>query len=308
MLLGINKISNEKSISISLCGGLGNQMFQYALGRTLADLNHCQLILDVSSFVEKKHNVTPRNFLLDNYNIRVDDYNYSKQHSSLKLSIFRKIPLFEKISNILIQKNRGYQKDIFSNRVLGKYLHGYWQSHYYFLNNSKNIFLDYQIKKILSAEALKILSIIKSCNSVMLHVRRGDYISSKIASNILHSLSINYYIRAYERSFVTLSKPVFFIFSDDVEWCRQNFDFIKEPIYFIGDNNLIDDCETLELMSHCRHHIIANSTFSWWSAWLADQRYGISQRLILAPSIWLKDIHIEYDELYLKHWNQINDL
>jgi len=119
----------------------------------------------------------------------------------------------------------------------------------------------------------------QQCESVAIHVRRGDYTSNAYSASF-GTLADSYYKTAIERINAGAQQPVFFVFSDDIEWCRNNLQL--HNAIFIEHNKGVDSYKDLVLMSHCRHNIIANSTFSWWGAWLNQN----PQKIIIAPRIW----------------------
>jgi len=121
--------------------------------------------------------------------------------------------------------------------------------------------------------------------SVALHIRRGDYVSLVSAARFHGALPLSYYMAAVARVRECVVEPKFFVFSDDQEWCRDNLQ-LGDSATFVGHNTGSDSWQDLVLMGRCRHHVIANSSFSWWGAWLADQRWGVPQRLVIAPACW----------------------
>ncbi|WP_428026149.1 alpha-1,2-fucosyltransferase [Arcobacter sp.] len=267
-------------IILKLQGGLGNQLFQVALGITLSKTLQKKLTLSLDSFKDDKL----RNFVLDKYKI---EYNIISQDEINKL-----IPYIT-----INEKKFNYHKLPFLDNSQVYYINGYWQSEKYFLNNKdllKNLF---KPKEKLQPKALFYKKLILNSNSISIHVRRGDYISSPVAKRILGNCSLKY----YKNSFLYLKKDLkelkFFIFSDDILWCKKNFKFIKNKVFI--EKTL--DYEELFLMSQCKHNIIANSTFSWWAAWLNENK----NKIIIAPNKWFNDKSMNDKDLIPKEWKKM---
>ncbi|OGM91147.1 hypothetical protein A2999_01225 [Candidatus Wolfebacteria bacterium RIFCSPLOWO2_01_FULL_38_11] len=286
-------------IITKLTGGIGNQMFQYAMARAVAEQNKVDLGIDISWFDRYKNNLTPREYALDDFNI---------SGKLLKTGIFYRI--LSKLSfleNIRPPQRKYYikEKQIFHFdpevfKISGNvYLDGYWQNEKYFKDIEEIIRKEFTLKnpfnKIISGIAEKI----SETNSVSLHIRRGDYVKDKITNQLHGVCSLDYYLNAINRILEKVSKPSFFIFSDDIEWAKNNLK-LNYSTFFISDN-LIKDSEELVLMSKCKHNIIANSSFSWWGAWLNQN----PQKIVIAPKQWFKDSSIKTDDLIPDSWQRI---
>jgi len=294
------QINTVQFVTFFIDGGIGNQMFHYAFGRTVADRRSCELMLDTSELECIRPGVTPRHYSLDAFNVRAFTTSVSN-NNRIKHLLLRLFPRISKNFSIRLESSHGFNYHSACDDT-SKNFRGYWQSHHYFSDNAQRIFQDFTPKKPLSSQASVLLDAIQSTSSVMIHVRRGDYVSSSVASAYHSSLSLEYYMSAYNVICKTVKNPFFFIFSDDIEWCKYALDFIDKPIYFVSSNTLQADWEDLIVMSFCKHHIIANSSFSWWSAWLADQRYGVTGRVVAAPLRWfVKDPINTYDRFPI-HW------
>lgn len=304
MKFNIKKEKPTNSVTFFMNGGLGNQMFQYAFGRTVADRRSCELILNTSELRNYSSGVTPRSYSLASFNIRACTDTKVEYNTRLSFLLAKRFPKISQIFSLRFEPHHSYQESI-SIDDSSNMFYGYWQSHHYFTKNSNRIFKDFTPKKPLSTQASGLVELIKLSNSVMIHVRRGDYISSKLASSFHSSLPLDYYFSAYNTLCKTIENPSFFIFSDDIEWCRENFRFIDRPISFIPSNLLPADWEDLIVMSYCKHHIIANSSFSWWSAWLADQRYGTTERFVFAPLQWFVKDSINPKDRFPNHWRTL---
>lgn len=165
------------------------------------------------------------------------------------------------------------------------YLAGYWQSPRYFLEHESEIREDFTFKQSLSGPNCSLAEKITSTHSVSLHVRRGDYVSNTKSFAKHGVCSLDYYRRAIGRMNKVNSSAVFYIFSDDLEWVRKNLDLTGQCV-FVDHNQNTKSYIDMQLMSLCQHHIIANSSFSWWGAWLNPSPV----KIVLAPRQWFADI------------------
>jgi len=285
-------------------GGLGNQMFQYAAGRCLAHLHKTELKLDLSYLnKDPQNNYTKREYKLDVFNInaQIAVENDLKSFSPLERgkvtrTLMRKLPiLYSKL--IVNESGHAFMKEFYSYPK-NVYLNGFWQSENYFEPVKDILLKEFSLKgKLDSANQLIAQKIIDS-NSVSLHIRRGDYVSDK-ATNAFHGVcSLDYYQRAIKHIQNTVSGINIFVFSDDVTWAKANLK-TDASITFIDFNNHgeID----MYLMSLCKHNIIANSSFSWWAAWL-NQNPG---KMVIAPMQWFADINAVSPDIYPQNWLKI---
>ena len=164
------------------------------------------------------------------------------------------------------------------------YLDGNWQSEKYFGKHADVIKKDLRILTSPSPENKKWGEFISQNNCVCLHVRRGDYVTDSIAKQHVGTCSIDYYNRAIEYVADRVNDPVFIVFSDDIPWARAHIP-ICSPVYYMTHNNGDTDYEDLRLMSLCNHFITANSSFSWWGAWLGDYE----DKIVVCPERWYND-------------------
>ena len=256
-------------ISVYINCGLCNQMFQYAAARALSLRLNTELYLELSWYSEKTFE---RRYELDKYNI---------VHSE-------KIP--EK-SFHLVQENDG---KIFEPRVISlpdwSCLFGFWQSEKYFEDYADVIRSELTLKIPLSEKSRNWARKIQNDPvPVSIHIRRGDFISSKLALDIFHQLPLEYYDHAVQILKENFSNLTLYIFSNDMDWCQKVFNY-DVPTNFVDCNDELHGYEDLELMKLCKHHIVANSSFSWFGAWL-DGRQG---SLVFAPDKFYtfeKNIH-----------------
>jgi hypothetical protein len=272
-------------IVVQLKGGLGNQLFQYAAGKALAIKHGAQLYLDVRqlSKVEKKN--TPRNYELGIFSHSADIY-ISKKYPLDIISAYSPLAMkfFEGL-NSFFEKGEGFNDD-FLNKSDNTYLVGYWQSYKYFSGIEKQLIADFELKSPISSLSKDLLNQIRmTSNSVAFHVRRGDYVTN-IAANKFHGLiPASYYRVALDRVASKNKDLTAFIFSDDPEWCRDNLLIPDVKKVFIDHNQGSESWQDLYLMGYCKHHILANSSFSWWGAWFGDQHWG-KNRSVIYPMKW----------------------
>lgn len=283
-------------IIIKLIGGLGNQLFQYAAGRLLAEKLGCPLKLDVTGY-KNQSGLTPRYYELGVFNIKesfanIEDINLLKNK---KRSFFQKLFGIKKIY-YYSEKNFGFNEE-FLNLTKNTYLNGYWQSEKYFLEISDILRKEFSFKNPPDRETKNLLNQIKHINSVSLHIRRGDYVSDS-QTKAAHYVDLEeYYKKAVNYIMENSNNPHFYIFSDDPQWVKDNF--IKDFDYTIIDFNPTDKgYEDLRLMSTCKHNIIANSSFSWWGAWLNNN----PEKIVIAPSKWFNISEYNTKDLIPESW------
>jgi hypothetical protein len=265
-----------------LIGGLGNQMFQYATGRAVAYNNICKL--DISIYKKYKiHN----GYRLNSFKIK-EEFATDKEISFLGVNkrIFIKLArmgIYKK-DTLYVEKERDYTKfndKVFSYKNL--YLSGCWQNENYFLRIRDILIQEFTLKVNISDNANDYLHLIKDGNSISVHVRRGDYLKTNKSFKMKDGwfIGVDYYKNAVEYIKTKVKNPHFFIFSDDIEWCKKNLNFIKNPIFVENTSNELED---FALMKYCKYNIIPNSSFSWWAAWLNENK----DKIVIAPKVWFK--------------------
>ena len=273
-------------IIIKLEGGLGNQMFQYAFATILAKRNDSTLLIDANFFklVEKKPGFTPRNFELN-----IFDNNYVEASKS-KVSSFFNLTFLDKIKRKLgLNHPKIYNERFFGfnqtamNTKKPAYLKGYFQSYQYF-NGYESL-----IKKVFSfpLDGLdyinsELLSDIKSMKTISIHVRRGDYVQDKSTQQFHGNCSLEYYFDAISLLVSKNKDSKLIFFSDDSEWVKEQFQNLQYQKIFIDHNKNKNCWKDMFLMSSCNHNIIANSSFSWWAAWLNENPH----KTVIAPKNW----------------------
>lgn len=291
-------------IIVRLNGGLGNQMFQYAAGRAIAYRNNTNLKLDISSFEQ----YTLRSYSLDCFNI-IEDFATHNEIKRLKpdrsqLFSFGLNKLQQKIMpwhnhNEIIEHTIVFNPDV--RKITGNaYLDGYWQSEKYFADIAHIIWNDFTFKYESDELNTSVLSQIQDADSVSLHIRRGDYVSNPKTMETHGVLGIDYYIQALNLIEKKVKDPHIYVFSDDISWARENLN-TNLPLHFIDHNGVEKNYEDLRLMNSCKHHIIANSSFSWWGAWLDSKQ----EKIVIAPRKWFNQSNMDTTDLIPDSWYKI---
>ena len=271
-------------VTIKLMGGLGNQMFQYAIGRSLAhDLGE-KLILDTSFYDRIHANATPRHYELNHLDIQGEVLQrgfFSRYWIYIQELLEKKFPLF--FQNYVLEKGGDYTPVLLKKRK-NLYLDGYWQCEKYFIHNQDIIRQDFQVITPQSDVNKEWADKIANTNSVCIHVRRGDYVTDPKANQVHGTRGLDYYNKAITYISKKVNNPVFFVFSDDFEWTKKNISCPSE-VHHMDQNGPDEDYEDLRLMMQCKHFIIANSSFSWWGAWLGNYK----DKIVVCPKKWFND-------------------
>ncbi len=177
------------------------------------------------------------------------------------------------------------------------YLDGYWQSERYFKEIEPTIRDEFRAKEPLAGKNKELGDLVLSVNAASLHVRRADYVTNPLANLWNGTCDVDYYVRAISTIASTVENPHFFVFSDDIEWARQNIPLDHNAVY-VDHNNAATNYEDLRLMSLCKHNIIANSTFSWWGAWLNRN----PDKVVIAPQKWFQTPKMDTRDLVPDTW------
>ncbi len=164
------------------------------------------------------------------------------------------------------------------------YLYGYWQSERYFKAFEPVIRQDFIFKEPLDERNAELALEISNTPSVSLHVRRGDYVNDPKNSNVMDVCSLEYYREAINHIAKRIEHPVFYIFSDDISWVKKHLS-MAFPCVYIDHNDGLESYKDMQLMSLCQHHVIANSSFSWWGAWLNPD----PEKIVVAPKHWFRN-------------------
>ncbi len=286
--------------------GLGNQMSQYAAGRQAAIRNKTDLKLDLSWYDDPGPD-TKREYLLKYFNISAQIASEAeiKKLKGIRGSFWEKVvatrfPSLLKVGrSYLLENTTGAYDRKFLEVRDNTYLEGWWQCEKYFKEIGETIRKELTIKTKPNAANAKMLKEIGGSVSVSLHIRRGDYVSNKNYTKFHGVCGLDYYRRAVSYLSKRVKSPVFFVFSDDPEWVKKNLK-LKYPTVCVAHNLGKNDYEDIRLMSNCRHNIVANSSFSWWGAWLNPN----PQKIIIAPKRWYADPGVKKKdrEIVPKSW------
>jgi|SRR3990172_4701193 len=273
-------------VIVKLIGGLGNQLFQYAMARRISYLHNIPLKLDISGFVEYKLH----NYSLMHFNIIEDiatqgEIDKFKPHNVFSKQLFKLLNKFIIFNHSYVMERHHYfDPDILKihgNSDSDVYLDGYWQSEKYFLDIEAVVRDELSIKTLPDHENEIMIEKIINSAAVSLHIRRADYVANSLTSKIYGTCTLDYYYEAVNMVAEKVEAPHFYIFSDDPPWVLANLK-LKYPSTFVAHNGPDKNYEDLRLMSLCRHNIIANSTFSWWGAWLNQN----ADKIVVAPKHW----------------------
>jgi hypothetical protein len=297
-------------IITKLYGGLGNQMFQYAFGRSLSLMHKTKLFIDLTDLIDRKpiEGFTYRNYELNVFNIEAEFANIN-QINKIKNSKPHLIDRFK--SKLLMKPIPFYRQPIVKElgfefndnyRLIRNYsyIDGYWQSEKNFNKFENIIRSDFTFNKPLEGKNKLLADEIKNTLSVSIHVRRGDYVNN-YATNKYHGVCSNdYYFEAIKLITNKYLNCTLFFFSDDINWVKNTFDSIIQPVRFIDHNYNKDSYIDMQLMSLCKHNIIANSSFSWWAAWLNKN----TTKTIIVPKKWF-NVNLVTKDLIPESWIKI---
>ena len=290
----------EETFIVKFNGGLGNQMFQYAFARALEAETNTKTVFDMS-FFEKKY---ARPFELDIFNVKVETI--TNFWDKLKLKLIWK--LRKKLNgkkilgiNFYCEPHFEFDEKLFK---LDKntYIEGFFQGEKYFKDIEDIIRADFQFKNMPNEQNQVLIEKINATNSISLHIRRGDYVQKKRYQNVYATCSLDYYKRGVEYIAGMFENPTLFIFSDDIEWVKENLQLPYEGVY-VSHNTGNRSYEDMRLMSLCKHNVIANSSFSWWGAWLNNNK----EKVVIAPKKWFNDEKIVQTDVIPKDWVRIKN-
>jgi hypothetical protein len=266
---------------VRLHGGLGNQMFQYAIGRHLSLKTKQRLRFEIGM-----HNPSHLGeFDLDRFNIagtvapRIEGALLWRP--PVRLLMAGHFPQrWSRFHRIYIQQKNDFYHDVLNIRG-SAYLVGWWQDERYFSESADVLRNDFTLKEPPSGANERLLDAIRARASIAVHVRRGDYVMDPAVARHYAICDLDYYRTAWSRMKELVPDGHYFIFSDDIAWCKENLGFLDQVI-FCETNSPEQRHEDLRLMTQCKHFIIANSSFSWWGAWLSQG----SGKVVIAPAKW----------------------
>ncbi len=290
-------------------GGLGNQMFQYAFARSFSIQNNCDVTVNIDWFYKALY-AKMRVMCKSTKEKYVNHAQYS--HAGYQLDIFNTQYRYNIISDIQsriacgafnLDKQTKYnvlKEDVWTAKMsfIQEYLdqptntifNGYFADYRYFHKYKDVLLKEFSPKVRLSSQFERYNKQIQAVDSIALHVRRGDYVTNKDCQKIFHVCnSENYYNKALDIIKQKVSNPHIFVFSNDMKWVRENIDipFHKTYVAYTTEKNAYED---IMLMSKCKHNIIANSSFSWWGAYLNRNQ----DQIVIMPEKGFKEEEMHY--------------
>jgi hypothetical protein len=292
-------------IIVRLRGGLGNQMFQYAAGRRLALVNKAPLKLDLQWFEKVPPGDTERRFELGIFagERQIASPEEIRDLRGIDTGGWPKLAkAFLKRTGLMVKRSWVREKHYhFDPEVLDLrgdfYLDGYWHSESYFADARETIVKDFALRTAPDAANRECAGVIEAVEAVSMHIRRGDYVTNPAAGRYHGVSPLEYYQAAVAEVAAKLRAPHFFAFSDDPDWVKANLR-IAAPLTCVEHNGPEKAYEDLRLMTLCRHHIIANSSFSWWGAWLSRN----PEKIVVAPRRWFNSDEIDTRDLIPASW------
>ena len=270
-------------------------MFQYAAARAHAGRNRTTVKLDLTWFLYNK----ARSYGLSCFNFS------GKRANLVQILRLRGVTIKDWRRSVASDRltgthyiERGLSFDPTVLQLPAKiYLQGYFQSERYFADQEEAIREDFRFRSPPPNSCREVLAKILSTDSISMHIRRTDYLTVGLDQ---YALSMSYYLRALEYVCSKLAKPHVFVFSDDAAWAFANL-HLQVPMIIVS-NSQMRDYEELQLMSMCKNHIIANSSFSWWGAWLASG----NEKIVIAPEHWMAEHSaIDSRDLVPTNWKRM---
>jgi hypothetical protein len=267
-------------VIVKLSGGLGSQMFQYALGRRLSIEGEYTLKLDTSWFKTSKDT----HYGLNHFNIE-EVFATPKEVRQIKNNngILKYLYLIANKNSHITETNLSFNPDVLITRQKNIYLDGFWQNEKYFNTISNKLRSDFRVKTPSDLINKKLADKLLNINAVAVHVRCGVDKSKPEGLRLRHICDQEYYIQAMEHMANKIDDAHFVVFSDNPVWAKKYL-VTEEPMLFVN-RNAQNPYEDLKLMNHCKHFIISNSAFGWWSAWLSPYK----NKRIIAPLKWFEN-------------------
>jgi hypothetical protein len=286
-------------IIVQLKGGLGNQLFQYAAGLSLGQHHHVPVKVDINELKEADKKIkTQRSYELDKL------IEPPLVASEEEIEFFTRQNILNKYLDKLRSSHRRliynekkfqFDKNFFSAGPT-TYLKGYRQSEKYFISIEEKIRFEFQLKPALLQNVQAYVGQLASEESVSIHIRRGDY-ANALVQNYHGTLNEEYYQAAINTISAAIKNTSFYIFSDDIKWIKDKLKFSR-PVEFISGSVTKTPYEDFYLMSRCKHNIIANSSFSWWAAWLNSN----PGKIVIAPKKWFNNAPYDTRDLIPEGW------
>lgn len=284
-------------IKIKLQGGLGNQMFQLAFGMALQEINHEKLVLDATFLLDRSpsENLVYRDYDLDIFPVDVPVYNTAKW--TLKDQYYARL---NGVKTLIEEKGFAFDKGLL-RKAPGIYANGFFQSYKYFENLAEQIRKTFVVREQFQLEeSMNLLSEIRHSNAVCLNVRRADFVHNEKAARFHGFCGMDYLQRGMDYLQSRNSELRYFVFSDDIAWCRDHFPKLGNISFVDHDHAGHKFANYLYLMSNCKYFVIPNSTFGWWAAWLSKA----SEKIVVSPKQWFaeKETNAQTGDLIPENW------
>jgi hypothetical protein len=277
-------------------------MFEYALARHLALRNNTDIRFDIESY--KTNLIADCSFWLETFTIDVRN----RLMTSAQIESFKRLaprpgkrgwlynPLFADPNKYILEQHYHFDPTVVERKG-DIYLHGWWQSEKYFSTIREILLEDFVLRIPMAGYQARVAEHIQSSNSIAMHVRRLDYVTNPRTRKFHGQLPTEYYREAAERIARQISNPVLFVFSDDPESVQRELDLPYEMI-FVEKGSSESGAEDMILMSLCKHNIIANSSFSWWGAWLNRN----PKKMVVGPSPWFANRKSDTSDVLPVSW------
>lgn len=292
-------------IVVNLMGGLGNQMFQFACGQSLGSSTGHEVryaVDTLGAFARAQNLELERTFEIK---IKVA----SSHDIAHLIGKWRQAPMVRRIlaqaqckslrgQNYITEQSFEYIPDLYSKVVNGAYLHGYWQSEQYFARHADEIRRLFRFREDTRQEQLDVARKIAGAYSIGIHIRRGDYVTNAGASATHGVLPVEYYLNGVKKLRSHQPNARVFVFSDDLDWAADKFLPLLDGAECVYHNSRANHFRDMQLMAKCNALIIANSSFSWWAAWLNNR----AKKIVIAPSKWFSDPRLNDSEILPESW------
>ncbi len=300
-----------RMVTVFFRGGLGNQMFQYAFGLNIAKKNNAELFLDTVHVRDRfpRTNFTYRTFDLDIFTLTRRFTFLSRVANTVPIpAIWLGVDLFlmnlkDRFGGrtlIYEDERKGFDESALKARG-NLILYGRWENEKYFSDVAADVREAFRFRYPLQGSTAEVARVIRSTESVSLHVRRGDFVRSNKVKSIMGETNLPYYEKAVTYIQEHVHDPHFFVFSDDIAWCKENIKTAAPTVYLENDTAGPKASHHLQLMSLCKHNSIANSTFSWWGAWL-NANPG---KIVVGPRAWHAERKGESGDIIPKGWTAL---
>lgn len=288
----------QQPVVVGLSGGLGNQMFQYAAGRSLSTRLGVPLVLDLSWFdgqSERQFALSP--FCIEAVHHKQYPWLLPRSRAIASRLSRRWLP---RIMNVRVWREPHFHySEEFAALSGPVFLEGYWQSERYFLKIRCQLLQEFALRAPLPPPCAALLEEIRGCDAICVHVRRGDYLSNPIVAKVHGTCSVDYYYAGVDELCRGLARPHCFVFSDDPAWVRASF-ALDYPMTVVDLNGPEEAHLDLVLMAACHHFLIANSSLSWWGAWLGNH----AEKKVIAPAHWFLTDDKDCRDLLPESWQR----